>query len=598
MKMVARPSTSAAVDVDRARLPRNLAETYREYAFSPIDRRGAFAYGSGAEWKAIAVHCQQAVRDALLLHAREDHPLLTQEWEFVEKGMVCWRDKGLGTLVVFDPDKLDRRDVAQAEAFRAPFLRLGAEYAALVRRADTALLRQWRTDALVPVNKGKGAPTWHPGSDRTAAIALAAITRGSKNAIEMNQRVAEVVQASMPACVTSYLRIQGARKPQPEYAIMGGRLDLVGERRGPKTRRVQALSFALNYAVSLVAPVLRWCMKTRTTRNSGTIVEAADAVRRYQYSVAVDLASYDESVSLETLTLYRELVLHPVYSALRERGYLQHTDVELLLSIDAFVQTAPLLAPPRADAMGASLWRRAGGIVSGERLTSQKGSDINRERIDLKMDHVGLVGEAFNAGDDTIICTNDRAALDRYVALEEFMGFTETLSVDPSFLMKRLPGGYAYLGRMLFNTVNREYSHEPAGYAMAAAAVAIRRVLLEGHPAAGAYLTTLATAPSDRLRAAASLAGATTVLNLLLTAAASVSKNATETEDLSDAADLALQAGALTIEDRRRLEAALARSGNRSVMGYDEIDGLGRDMGRHTASRYLRETAYTTRKKG
>lgn len=573
-------------------LPRSLVKTYHEYAFEPVDKRGSFAYDSAAEWAACAAHFAAVVRDGLA--TINDPALASQEWETVEKGMVCWRDKGLGALVVADETTLNRSNEEQAQHLRRRFVRLGGEYAAMVRRAPIAVLSSLMAGSEVPINKGKGPPYWYPGSDRQSAVALAAVIEDSRTAEGLLQAVRIAGNAVLPIMITSYMRTQGSRKWLDEWALTGGELNIVGQRRGAKIRRVQALPFVVNYLVSQVAPVLRWCLVGRTNRNTGTIHYASRAVREYKYSAAVDLASYDESVGIETLELYRQLVLSPVYSALRSRGLLTDAEVGILLDLDTLVQYMPLLAPPRNPLSGADLFDRRGGIVSGERLTSQKGNDINRERIDAKADFVGLVGAFFNAGDDTVICTDDKAAFMRYLDLTVHDGFTETVSDDTSFLMKRLPHDYAYLARMLFNTLNRESSHEPNSYALAAAGIAVRRELLRGHPLEHLYDTALLTGPSPRLKAAASLSRSAPLHDLLLAATTTSARRSDDTESLEETTELALEMGILGQNEYVGLLQRLTALDARSSMRFSELRQAAREMGRVKATNYIQSTAYTT----
>lgn len=578
--------------IEASALPRHLVQTYQSYAFAPVDERAGFAYDTAAEWAACAAHFADVLEAGLA--TLNDPALVAQERETIRKGMVCWRDKGQGSLVVSDAALLLRNNLDQALSLRSRFVRMGGEYAALVRNAPRSVLTELMWGAEVPINKGKGAPTWHPGSDKTSAIALAAVVEGSSTAARMIEAVRTAASATLPIMITSYMRIQATDKVQPLWTMSGGRLQITGTRKGVKTRRVQALSFVMNYLVSQVAPVLRWCLKKRTSRNSGRIAEAQAAVRQYRYSAAVDLSAYDDSVGVETLRMYRELVLVPVYSALRYQGLLTSAEMGILLDLDSMIQSLPLLAPPDNPLFGAMLFPRHGGIVSGERLTSQKGTDINRERIDAKAHAVGMVGSFFNAGDDTIVCTDDRAALDRYLALTKHDGFTETVGADLAFLMRRLPQGYAYLARMTFNTLNRERSHEPNSYALAAAGIAIRRELLIGHPLAHLYDVCLKTSPSPRLRAAAYLSTASSVYDLLLAATTTSARRSDDTTSLEQETELALETGLLGQEQHSALLQRLTALEARSVMRFGELRSEARELGASAGARYIQSTAYTT----
>jgi hypothetical protein len=161
--------------------------------------------------------------------------------------------------------------------------------------------------------------------------------------------------------------------------------------------------------------------------------------------MATDLSGYDDTVSLETLTAYREYVLLPCLNACVRKGLINGQRRRLILDIDEKVQQIDALTPPPSEREGARLVSTAGGIKSGERLTSQKGSDINRVRILTKMRDLGIKGASMNFGDDTIVCSDDKDMVTKWFS-EGFdnHGFIETLADDVSFLMKRIPEGYAY----------------------------------------------------------------------------------------------------------------------------------------------------------
>jgi hypothetical protein len=135
-------------------------------------------------------------------------------------------------------------------------------------------------------------------------------------------------------------------------------------------------------------------------------------------------------------------------------------------------------------------------------------------RIKAKADRLGLSQKeylAYNYGDDTLLLCNSPAVVDRWVEDEEMFGFRETVAADATFLMKRVPYGYSYLGRMVMSSINREAQHEPANTLAAAAAFATRRALLNGHPLADRYYAILdqPEAP-ERMRRAIRIARQTT----------------------------------------------------------------------------------------
>jgi len=571
-------------------IPKALRETYEYYSFSAIDPRGAFAYDSTAEWAAIAAHFAAVLWDATAPLMTTDPPLAMQEREFIEKGMVCWRQKGFGTLVVDEDASLVRSNQEQADALFSAMAATGVAYRDYIGAAADSELRNAMTSAPIPTNRGKGSPTWISGAAPLGAPALAAIVMGAATGEDVMRSLVEVSNTPLPICVTSYLRLQGSAKARLPWLFSGGSLKRgTTEAKYPKSRRVQALPFAVNYLVSQCAPVLRSAMQEHSDLNTGTIEIASAAVRNYKYSVAVDLSSYDESVSVETLTAYRTAVLSPCYAELQRRRLLTRQEVDKLISLDVAVQEMPLLSPPRRMGDAAELWDRAGGIVSGERLTSQKGTDINRIRAAFKARLSGLKAKIFNSGDDTIICTDDRKGLDRYLEKTELIGFTETVAPDLTYLMRRLPQGYAYVGRMLFNTLNRERSYEPTGVAQAAASIATRRELLRGHPLAHVFDVALATCPSPNLRAAAALSKSASALDLLLVSAKSATRSAQGIEEwLDSAADILASA---TKAQRAALAEMMRLMDTRSSMSYATLTQQAEALGLDAAKQFVSKTS-------
>lgn len=477
-------------------LPRNLTSLYHSYTYEAAETGPAFMYDDVAAWRKLADELASIIAPIISTLASADSGLAAQEHEFLTKGMVCWRDRGYGTLHVPDPAELSCRNRAQADALR-PFVKERAKaYVAHVLRMDARDLRNLHDTATVVIGKGKGAPYWNPSSDKAAAIALSTLSQNVSNVQELYDSIAAAGSATTPFLQTSYIRIQGSRKRVPNYVIADGEVRQVGDRRGPKVRRIGAQPFATNHLWAPAGTILRHLMATMDERNTGTLepVIRAATSGRWPVIVAYDLSGYDTTVALETLDMLREDGLVPILHALVAREILQSRVAELLLDIDRMNQRMPILLPPRNMSEAAWLATAEGQTRSGVNLTSWIGTELNRARIDAKASALGISKSdylAFNYGDDTIIMfkTNHQAAL--WAEGTDMFGFIETVAPDRTYLMRRVPEGYNYMSRMLFSTLNREVHQEPQNCVAGASAIAIRNSLLTGHPLHATYMTAL-----------------------------------------------------------------------------------------------------------
>jgi hypothetical protein len=464
----------------------------------------------------------------------------------------------------------------------------------MIRAASDDDLKKLWSEAPIPVSKGKGAPYWFPGQDRESAIWLATLARSTRTLDELIDSVWRAASARVKPMLTAYLRIQASRKEVDRYILGQDGIRLEGTRFGPKVRKVQALPFVFNYMFTRVAWVMKWGMQTMSDRNTGTVDPALKASRTYKHTRAFDLSNYDDTVSWETLTVYRETVLYETLNALRERGLLQNWEVELLLTLDEYQQDLPLLTPPMNMDDGARLIPTHGGIKSGERLTSDKGTHINACRIEAKMAKHGVKGEYFNWGDDTVICSDDEDALKRYAEDSDYLGFKEVLAGEPSFLMKRLPSGTGYWGRMLSSSINKEIRHEPNNMTAAAAAICVRKELLKGHPLERHFLSVLGTF-HPRVHSACRVAGNCQPLDLVNMVGRSVGRGATEDEVALGIAETALYGGLIDSDQYDSYLLTVGAYGARAYITASEMDFAISELTPEDATRAIRKRAYTTR---
>lgn len=508
------------------RLPRHLVELYHKYSFTDVDTGFAFAYDTVAEWEDVTARAMGYLLDAITPLIRTDPRLAAQEHEFVEKMCTCWRLRGFGTLYEPQDSSYSCRNADQAMALTPWLRRRCRDYLAWMRSVGSEHVSALLTGGTVVLDKGKGAPYWSPGGDHEVCLAYARLGLEASSYDALEHAVRAAGAARMPFCQTSYIRVQAARKPTPAWQLLGQALQPAGERLKPKVRRIGAQPFAVNHLWAGVGNVLRTAMASIDQRTTGTVEPAAAATRQWSHTMAFDLASYDTTVSLETQNAVRSELLGPILAYLALQGIMTMQEVTLLMEADAATQELGILVPPATTLLAGDVVPAAGQTRSGENLTSWKGTEINRARIDSKMQTLGLRNgrdaTAFNYGDDTVLMFDSARAVDRWAGLSHYLGFNETVAPDVTFLMRRLPDGYTYLGRMVAACINREPQLEPQDALSAAAAMATRRELLRGHPLEERFDPILnAIASTGRWRDARSLAtGGASAVTLTQIAAA------------------------------------------------------------------------------
>jgi hypothetical protein len=309
---------------------------------------------------------------------------------------------------------------------------------------------------------------------------------------------------------------------------------------------------------------------------TGRIEDAVQIAAEWPLRVAVDMASYDTTVAYETHVAIRDElwlpIAHYMYGmAGMARRILPHP--ELLAEVDELIITNDILAASRDPRFGAELWSAKGQIRSGENPTSWKGSEIKRGQGQLKLTRIagaepGINARVLNYGDDTLLVTSDEDIIKRWFSNTSYLGMNETVAADATFLMKRLPEGHAYLGRMVQQCINREITHEPANMALAAAAFAARRLLLHGHPAQASFFNHLrAYGGPERFTAAVTLADATAekgleaVLQLCTAAGSTAAEIGDEEADISATVAALHAMPGINDADRASITAVAARLG-------------------------------------
>jgi hypothetical protein len=585
-------------------MPQNLIKQYEVYSFTEVEPRRAWCYDSVDEWFAVTGRVVGAMEHAL--HGVGVDPgLRAQEQETIDKMHVCWRAKGMGTLIETEEEHV--HDPGQAAALETTLARRGRTYRTIVERMHSDDVHAICEGAGVPIARGKGAPFFFSGNDQDTAAAIFQLSKNCRTAEEAYRIISEAGGGVLPACSTSYLRIQGARKPQPYWLLGADGLYRIGDRYGPKTRPVNAVPFCWNVHLTVAGEMLTWCRKLASDRNSGTIHEAIAYFYTFKHRIASDLAGFDKSVGLETTMAWHRLILSPVLSALVARQAITKQAASLALSIHEAIQTLPKLLPPSSPGEGARIVPSSGTIRSGSRTTSAEGTDIRGCSIEAKAARLGLDVYYVNQGDDTVIYSHDSRLRDRWfdadidgVKSSDMFGLKEEPTSDISYLQKRIPYGYAYLSRMVNGTVNREGAKEPKNVWAAASAMRIRHSLLDGHPCQTEFFPILHGA-NDRCRDSIALAKATPMFDLL-DAAVQLSGSVETSRGESLAQHVALVNDArsqdlISQTEGAELLARLTQMTGRSTMSLNELRTRGAEMGDDFSRNLISDKSYTRRRK-
>lgn len=502
--------------VEKDVLPRSLERMYASYAFTNVDNGAAFAYDSLQQWADGTERIDQLLFPLLHSLHQTDPRLASQETEFAEKLNVNWRLRGFGTVVPHGGSELSCRNKEQADELSRVFAERRAYYLERLEQYGIDGVNNIVANAAVRLDKGKGSPLWIPGTDPVGGIMLRAVAQQCATAREVVHE-AERLAKGRPALVqTSYIRIQAARGPVKGWRLGPGGILEPDELAGrPKTRRIAAISFLVNHFWVPYAETLRSIMsETPNGQHAGSIEPVLREAARWPIHAALDLKSYDTTVAYETHVALREQLWLPVikriYSMVSPALRSTLIPPDEMAMLDEIIITMPVLTPPANPRYAAEIWPAIGQTRSGENPTSFKGTEIRRAHCIAKARHLGFKTNdhfIFNYGDDTLMMCLRDDQVTKWNDEPSFLGLNEVPAADATFLMKRVPDGYGYLGRMISASINREVTHEPSHMVAAAAAFATRRLLLNGHPLADQYYPLLrAYAGPRRMRMAVDVA--------------------------------------------------------------------------------------------
>jgi hypothetical protein len=483
--------------------PGQLRELYEHYSYERIEDVNAWAYDTFDQWLNNTNKTIEYMNGVLEQIKKIDPRLAATEHEYLDKMRVNWRVKGKGTLFSEDQDAmLSFEDTDQANALKPGIIKLRNDTLDKLRELGPNDIYNIIGNGPVVLNKGKGAPYWFSGSDTKSGIIMHRLTQDCRTADEATGRISSAGDAKLGPVATSYIRIQSGRSEVAKYELVGDKLQYAGEEVRAKVRRISAQPFYLNHRWCGVGHLIRELTYKydQSMRNVGTLEGALRRASVWRYAKAIDLSKYDTTIAYSTLQVYNEEFLRYILNYLLIIEVITRQEADLLMSIAAFQNDQDVLLPPRGTFEEACLATSRGQLPSGIQLTSKIGTDINRVRIETKAKALGIPRSMYdyvNFGDDTMIFYNDPHIGEVWSEHGEMFGFKETTATDNSYLMKRIPQGYAYVTRMIMGTINRESRFEPNSALVSAAGIATRYQLLRGHPWQNEYLNCLKYAWSD-----------------------------------------------------------------------------------------------------
>lgn len=401
----------------------------------------------------------------------------------------------------------------------------GKSYSRYILDMSTMDLAKKFISAPIKLNKSKGAPWWKPGSDRSNGLVLALLSRkidDFSNLTDWCMRYGD----DYPLHMMMLKRTQAQRKPVPWRAVRFGSIVQMGQTRGPKTRTVKAPPFVYNNKVAPIFELMKdaaieSCYPRHLTRNSDIVSLASS----YRYLFSSDLSTADDTVSLETLEMWRECIYVPFLDALVTKGILTEAERKFALDYDRYVAEADIYAPARTLDEQACILRMTGGIKSGYRGTTQQGIDIFGSRCDAIVHELytqGIKATYVSWGDDVMVMSNDERAKTAWANNDQRSLWKEEIDVGPSMLSKYMPYGYGFFMRYIARRLNREPHEEPQDMIGAALALKASELGLVdtpsgiAHPLAAYYYDVIHDCfPS--YRPAISLAQSTSLIDLMVT---------------------------------------------------------------------------------
>lgn len=484
-----RPAREVAAGVPLQRLPQALANMYRSLSFSP-----AIVSAPGFCWEDLDQWAELTSR-ALDISARRAKALSTSEpahsravEDIISKAQVNWRCHGYGAALQLQPVAPNGGETYRAAI--APFMDdLTRKSLKIAESLDSSSTLDLSVMKPYPIWKGKGAPFFLTGRDWEFAPHLARIVTARDDTLtEARKLVRSVTDWGGDYYGATYVRFQGRGKPSTRWNFNGQELLYGGEDWwGPKVRKVTGIPFGVNFWTAPVVAFMRECM---IAASGGRFAGTLDHSRKYEdwpEIVAADASNFDDSQPLEAIEHWVEHAYVPFANHLRGRGVLSPDWHRRAVACMRYAVSARTIALPCHTRELGRVMHNRGGVLSGLRATSVLDTWLNQAYIRWVCEAKGGLkletDYEFDAfGDDTIVF--GRRGGDKLHALwtehGRSLGMTYELASEPTFLMKRIPGGEPYPDRLWIRTLNREEKEEPGTVASAALGMVGRLDLLTG----------------------------------------------------------------------------------------------------------------------
>jgi len=467
----------------RNQVSNRLIDAYTELAWTPVDEIGGFLYHDLDGW----VHLANAMREfvyPLLSSSSLPEGWKQEELNELEKGMVCWRDRGYGSLVYQEPPFTSNRDQARLLRFA-----IGSIRAKLIAALKAGAIAA-RPLVVIPTNKGKGAPLWAPGTDRTAAFALALPYAEGLRLGEIDEWLETYAHRGLGGCLTSYMRVQGGRKPTPYVAPIGTQLYIIGEQIRAKVRRVDGFSYSKQLGAAAYHTILRQLMNEAFPYSMGTVTNVQANMSGFKNAYATDVSTFDDSISWQLQQAVTTDLHEPLAVAMAEMGLISEYERDYTIEYEHWVPYAPILAPSSYLYEPVRLVDRRGGVPSGSRGTSNNDTLYNLARIMACHKELGFNAEIHVFGDDTLLLS-DQELPSNYVEWNKDAGFDLKLAGAPIFLQRMMPLGCTLFARMVVACLNREARFEASSVLHLAVGIRVRKELLRSHPLYDMFLPAL-----------------------------------------------------------------------------------------------------------
>lgn len=387
------------------------------------------------------------------------------ETEAAEKMMVSWRVRGIGRQVF--ASEFYASSPQQANDLAPELRRRGLAYVQMLQSKSDTEIAECINDSKIRLDKAKGAPFFQGGSDIEAGLSLACLSRKLRSFERVND-VLGAVSGGVKLRMLMSERIQGNRKPVSLRVVRDGRIVAHGQGLLCKVRTVKAPPFVHNNNVAWFFNLHKWLMlQIWPEHHVLQPINAAERMSKYTQSFSSDMSTFDDTIAVETLDLWRDVIARPILSQLVRRSIIQQWQADYFLSYDESVTRGEILCPARYKTEKACVLRMTGGVKSGERGTSSKDNDVASARATslLKILSRDRADSFLSWGDDLVILTNDKTLQDRWTRCEQQRHlFNEKVAPGAVFLMKMSQFGHGFMMRSLSRRVNLEKKEEPADW--------------------------------------------------------------------------------------------------------------------------------------